>query len=415
MKVYNILVAFFLLISPILLPAQKLTRVVKTGLEVLKESQFEALQGKRVGLITNPTGVDAQWNSTIDLFHEAPEVQLVALFGPEHGVRGNYTAGERIGSSRDPITGVPMYSLYGNTKKPAPHMLRDIDVLVYDIQDIGVRSYTYISTMGLAMEAAAENDIEFMVLDRPNPLGGNKIEGNIAESTHFSLVGAYPIPYVYGLTVGELATMINEEGWLNNGKKCKLTVIPMKGWHRNLYFEDTDLPWVPSSPHIPHAHKAPYYVASGILGELSFFNIGVGYTLPFELFGNEFMNPHLLVESLNKSFEGNVLFRPITYKPYYGSKAKQLLHGIQFQIKNPDQVKLMSIQFKFLEAFHKIYPNVDVLAETTERHAMFDKVCGSSQVRQLFFKNYKYRDVEAFLNKDVEVFREKAERYYLYD
>lgn len=406
---------FLMLIMPLLAQVKAPERVVKTGLEVLKQSNFEALKGRKVGLITNPTGVDAGLRSTVDIFFESPEIELLALFGPEHGVRGNYTAGEHIGSSRDPLTGVPVFSLYGKTKKPAPHMLKNVDVLVYDIQDIGVRSYTYITTMGLAMEAAAENDIEFMVLDRPNPLGGIKIEGNVAEKRLFSLVGAYPIPYVYGLTAGELAKMINEEAWLKNGKKCKLTVIKMEGWNRSLHFEDTNLPWVPSSPHIPHAHKAPYYVATGILGELGIFNIGVGYTLPFELFGIDFLNPYLLTESLNLYYDGKVVFRPLSYKPYYGSKAKTLLHGLQVFILKPDEVNLMSIQFKFLEVFHKIYPNVDVLAESKERHDMFDKVCGSSQVREIFFKNYKYRDIEGFLNKDIAIFRERSKRYYLYN
>jgi uncharacterized protein YbbC (DUF1343 family) len=415
MNANKILFPLVLILLPFLLQAQAPQRIVKTGLQVLKESNFAALKGKKVGLITNPTGVDEHVKSTVDLFYQSPQVELVALFGPEHGVRGNYSAGKKISNKRDPLTGIPVYSLYGNNKKPAPHMLRNIDVLVYDIQDIGVRSYTYISTMGLAMEAAAENDIEFMVLDRPNPLGGNKMEGNIAEEKIFSLVGAFPIPYVYGLTVGELAKMINEEGWLAKDQKCELTVIEMQGWYRNLHFEDCNLPWVPSSPHIPHAHLAPYYVATGILGELGFFNIGVGYTLPFELLGAEFINPYLLAESLNNYYQGKVIFRPLTYTPYYGSKAKKLLHGLQIYIIEPETVSLMSIQFKFLEVFHKIYPNVNIPEEAKDRMQMFDKVCGSAAIREAFFASYRYRDIEDFLNKDLDAFRKKARKYFLYE
>ena len=200
--------------------AQKIK--VKTGIEVLKDTNFRQLQGKRVGLITNPTGVDNNLKSTIDILHEAPGVQLVALYGPEHGVRGDVHAGDKIETFTDPNTGVPVFSLYGATRKPTKEMLEGVDVLVYDIQDIGCRSYTYISTMYLAMQAASENDIEFVVLDRPNPLGGQKVEGNLAEEGFISFVSQLKIPYVYGLTCGELAIMINGEGMID--KPCKLSV-----------------------------------------------------------------------------------------------------------------------------------------------------------------------------------------------
>ena len=189
--------------------AQKIR--IKTGIEVLKDQNFKCLEGKRVGLITNPTGVDNQMKSTIDILHEAPNVNLVALFGPEHGVRGDVHAGDHVTDIRDASTGLPVRSLYGKTRKATPEMLKDIDVLVYDIQDIGCRSFTYISTMGLAMEAAAENGKEFIVLDRPNPVGGLKIEGNLVEDDCISFVSQFKIPYLYGLTCGELALMLNGE------------------------------------------------------------------------------------------------------------------------------------------------------------------------------------------------------------
>ncbi len=200
------------------------------------------LQGKRVGLITNPTGVDSQLKSTVDILNEAPGVKLVALYGPEHGVRGDIYAGDHVETVTDAQTGLPIFSLYGKTRKATPEMLKDIDVLVYDIQDIGCRSYTYISTMGLAMEAAAENNIEFVVLDRPNPVSGLKIEGNLAEDKFISFVSQFKIPYLYGLTCGELAKMLNNEKML--GAQCKLTVVPMKGWKRSMTFDQTGLPWV---------------------------------------------------------------------------------------------------------------------------------------------------------------------------
>ena len=194
-------------------------RQIITGLEHLVEMNFEPLRGKKVGLITNATGVDARLKSTIDILHESSEVELVALYGPEHGVRGDYAAGDKVESYTDPSTGIPVYSLYGATRKPTVDMLKGVEVLVYDIQDIGVRSYTYISTMGLAMEAAAEQDIPFVVLDRPNPLGGLKVEGALVEKEYESFVSAFPIPYVYGLTPGEVARMIATEQWMETDKK----------------------------------------------------------------------------------------------------------------------------------------------------------------------------------------------------
>jgi len=270
-KVFIFLISCMLIYSPVFSQAR-----VKTGLEVLISRDFDILKGKKVGLITNQTGVDSKFRSTVDIFNETPEVTLVALYGPEHGVRGNYSAGEYVGFYKDEKTGVPVYSLYGKTRKPTAVMLRDVDVLVYDIQDIGCRSYTYISTMGYAMEAAAENNIEFVVLDRPNPLGGIKIEGPLVEEGYFSMVSAFPVPYVYGLTCGELANLINNENYLKADKKCNLKVVPMNGWKRKMKFRDTGLEWVPSSPHVPHASTAQYYVATGIMGELQVVSEGVG-------------------------------------------------------------------------------------------------------------------------------------------
>ena len=203
--------------------------------------------------------------STIDILHEAPNVNLVALYGPEHGVRGDVHAGDHVTDIKDATTGLPVYSLYGKTRKATPDMLKDVDVLVYDIQDIGCRSFTYISTMGLAMEAAAENGKEFIVLDRPNPVGGLKIEGNLVEDDCISFVSQFKIPYLYALTCGELALMLNGEKMLKDGEQCNLHVVKMKGWKRKMDYTQTGLQWVPSSPHIPHPYSAFFYPVSGIL------------------------------------------------------------------------------------------------------------------------------------------------------
>ncbi|MCI6857645.1 MAG: DUF1343 domain-containing protein, partial [Bacteroidales bacterium] len=261
---------------------------VKTGVEVLRDNGFRELQGKRVGLVTNPSGVDSNLKSTVDILNEAPGVKLVALYGPEHGVRGNAHAGDAVSDAVDPKTGVKTYSLYGKTHKPTAEMLKDIDVLVYDIQDIGCRSYTFYATMGMCMEACAENGKEFMVLDRPNPLGGYKVEGNIVEDGYFSMVSKYAIPYLYGLTPGELAQYLNEEGVI--AKKANLTVIKMDGWHRNMKFRQTGLPWVAPSPQIPTPENSAFYAVSGVVGELYAFNTGIGYTLPFQCFAETYID-----------------------------------------------------------------------------------------------------------------------------
>jgi uncharacterized protein YbbC (DUF1343 family) len=267
---------------------------VRTGIEVLAASNFSQLEGKRVGLVTNPTGINSNFISTVDILAKAPNVKLVALFGPEHGVRGDVTAGGKVDTFTDPATGLPVYSLYGKTRKPTPEMLKGIDVMVYDIQDIGSRSYTFINTLAYVMEAAAENNISVMVLDRPNPLNGARVEGNILDLKFRSFVGQYPIPYVYGMTCGEFAQMLNNEGWLDGGKKCSLTVVKMENWKRWMHWDNTKLPWVPTSPHVPNAEIALYYSAIGMLGELETVNIGVGYTMPFQLVGQEWIDGHKL-------------------------------------------------------------------------------------------------------------------------
>ena len=388
---------------------------VKTGLEVLKGQNFAPIKGKRVGLITNPTGVDRNLQSTVDLFFHSKDIKLVALYGPEHGVRGDYTAGATVSNFKDPETGLPVYSIYGKTRKPTPEMLRDIDVLVYDIQDIGSRSYTYISSLGLAMEAAAENNIEFVVLDRPNPLGGQKMEGCLTEPAFTSFVSQFPIPYIHGLTVGELATYLNEEGLLANKIKCKLTIIPMKGWKRKMTFEQTGLPWVPSSPHIPHGYSPVFYPISGILGELYVFNIGVGYTLPFQLFAAEWINADSLARNMNSLHLPGLLFRPIHFTPYYSVSKDHVVHGIQVHITDYRKAELSLVQFWVLQECHKLWPdkNVFELCEKS-RLDMFDKVCGTNKIRLEFSKTFKVESILPIWNKDIATFKVKVKKYLMY-
>jgi len=389
------------------------TQKVKTGIEVLRESGFKLLQGKRVGLITNPTGVDSHLKSTIDILNEAPGVKLVALFGPEHGVRGDVYAGDKVETTIDKQTGVPVYSLYGKTKKATPEMLRDVDVIVYDIQDIGCRSYTFISTMGLAMEAAAENNKEFVVLDRPNPIGGLKVEGNLTEDKFISFVSQFKIPYLYGLTCGELAKLLNEENML--GKKCKLTVVPMKGWKRKMIFQQTGLPWVPTSPHIPYAESAAYYAASGILGEFDFMSIGVGYTLPFQLFAKDSIDASALSKRLNDLHLEGVLFRPVFFKPFYAVGKGVNYSGVQYYITDYKKVRLTELQFYVIQEMAALYSEKSCFGDATaSRFDMFDKVCGTDQIRIRLSQHLKVEDILPYWRKDEVAFKKMSKRYYLY-
>ncbi|MBE6288313.1 MAG: DUF1343 domain-containing protein [Mediterranea massiliensis] len=393
--------------------AQKIT--IKTGIEVLKEQNFKCLEGKRVGLITNPTGVDNNLKSTIDILHEAPNVNLVALYGPEHGVRGDVHAGDHVSDAKDPATGLPVYSLYGKTRKPTPEMLKDIDVMVYDIQDIGCRSFTYISTMGVAMEACAENGKEFIVLDRPNPVGGLKIEGNLAEDDCISFVSQFKIPYLYALTPGELALMLNGEHMLKDGIQCDLQVVKMKKWKRKMNYEDTGLQWIPSSPHVPHPHSAFFYPVSGILGEFGYMSIGVGYTIPFQMFAAPWIKAEELAKALNDLNLPGVEFRPMHLKPFYSVGKGELLQGVQVHLTDYKKAQLSDIQFLVMQEAARLYPEHKVFEKADKgRYRMFDLVTGSKQIRERFSKNHSWDDIRDYWYKDVDSFRKLSEKYYMY-
>ncbi len=388
---------------------------VKPGIEVLRDNNFDILKGKRVGLITNPTGVDNDLVSTVDILAGAADVELMGLYGPEHGVRGDIHAGDHVANAIDEKTGIPVYSIYGKTRKPTPEMLKDIDVLVYDIQDNGCRSYTFISSMGLAMEACAELGKEFVVLDRPNPVGGNIIEGNLVEDDCVSFVSQFPIPYLYGLTPGELACYLNEEGLIAGGKKVRLKVVPMEGYRRDMDFRDTGMPWVMPSPHMPSPESVVYYPATGILGELYFLSIGVGYTLPFKLICAEWIDAGNFAGRLSARNIPGVEFRPIHIKPFYSTGQGKNLQGVEIYITDRIKAPITMIQFHAMEILADMYPQGRIFENADEkRFNMFDKVCGSKEIRERFSQNYKVADIEDYWNKDNESFRRKSSKYHLY-
>jgi len=393
---------------------------VKPGIEVLQEMDFAPLRGKRVGLVTNPSGVDHNLRSTIEILFEAPEVNLVALYGPEHGVRGDVYAGGHVADYTDPATGLPVYSLYGPTRKPTQAMLEGIDVMVYDIQDVGARCYTFISTLGLVMEACAPLGIEVIVLDRPNPLGGKKIEGCLVEAPFNSFVSQYRIPFVYGLTPGELALLINEEG-LNCGQKgdqkpchCQLEVIPMEGWSRDMIYSDTGLPWVLPSPNIPYDFTALYYASAGLCGEIyNYLQVGLSYTIPFQVFAATWIDPAVLKAELDSYNLPGVAFRQIHYRPFAGAQAGKLVAGVQLFYTDYEAARLTETQFYVIQALAKLYPS-HLPFGPNEKVGLLNKVCGTDFIKTKLSETYKVEDILPYWRKDEEAFRELSSKYYLY-
>ncbi|OYV03236.1 hypothetical protein CGW93_01805 [candidate division bacterium WOR-3 4484_18] len=325
---------------------------VKLGIDVLLEEKLNLIRGKRIGLIANQTSVNSKLQSTIDLLYQHPDVELIALFAPEHGIRGELPAGAKVRDYIDEVTGLPVYSLYGDRMKPTREMLENIDILIFDIQDVGSRAYTYVYTMELAMEAAHDVGIEFMVLDRPNPLGGVNVEGTLPEIRDDRFPAYNVLPIVHGMTIGELALYFNDV--LNIG--VKLIVIPMKGWSRDMLWEDTGLEWVSTSPHIPTPDAALCYAGMGLLGEIKNLSEGVGYTKPFEIVGAPWIDATSLADELNSRNLPGVYFRPIYYKPFYFRYVGEVCEGVELHLTDKHAFKPVATAIHILEAINELYP-----------------------------------------------------------
>nr|WP_241665134.1 DUF1343 domain-containing protein [Peribacillus simplex] len=330
---------------------EKKKQKVSPGIEVLLKEEKNVLSGKKVGLITNPTGIDSRLTSIVDLLHDDPDINLTALFGPEHGVRGDAQAGASVEYYIDEKTGLPVYSLYGKTKKPTPEMLKDVEVLVFDIQDVGTRYYTYIYTMAYAMEAAKENDIPFIVLDRPNPQGGESVDGPVLEPEFSSFVGLYPIPLKHGMTVGELANLFNKE--FNIGADLK--VIKMKGWKRDMDYDDTGLPFVLPSPNMPAVSTTFVYPATGLI-EGTNVSEGRGTTKPFELIGAPYINSDELAGKLNELRLPGVKFRAASFTPTFSKHAGKLSHGVEIYITDREEFKAVPTGLHIIKTIQDLYP-----------------------------------------------------------
>jgi uncharacterized protein YbbC (DUF1343 family) len=389
---------------------------VLLGIDVLEANRFAPLLGKRIGLITNPTGVNRRGEPTWGALHRARGVHLVALFSAEHGFDGKARAGLEVRDSTHSETGLPIFSLYGPgpTRRPTARMLNGLDLVIYDIQDTGCRSYTFISTMGLAMEACAANGVEFMVLDRPNPLGGLRVEGPGLDRRFRSFVGQWPVPYAYGLTSGELARMINGEGWISN--RCALRVVAMKGWKRHMTWQDTGLRWVPSSPNVPLGDTPLYLVATGILGEIGGLNLGTGTPLSFQLIGAGWLDSVGLARRLNACGLDGIHFEPLEMDFNKRAEDGKELRGARVRVRKRATAPLLPVSIHALEAVRETAGR-DLFAlarQRGKRWDLFDKVCGSDQVRQALQAGRPAKEIVASWAPGVDAFRKRREPYLLY-
>jgi uncharacterized protein YbbC (DUF1343 family) len=374
---------------------------IELGIDVLAQSNYAILKDKRVGLVTNQTGINTKGIRTRILLRQ--NCNLVALFTPEHGLDGTEKAGRYVRSRRDRMTGVMAYSLYGPTRKPTRDMLRGIDVLVFDLQDIGCRGYTYISTMGKCMEAAAENNIPFVVLDRPNPLGGERIEGPSVEPGWISFVSAFPVPYVHGMTVGELARMVNAKGWA--GSRCDLTVVPMRGWSRDMHWGDTFLRWVPTSPNIPRADSPFSYVVTGMAGELTGVETGVGGSAPFQSISTSWLDAEGFTQYLNSIEAPGVSFHP-------WHRGRQ--HGCYFTLSREPEANLTGLGIYMLAEINRRSNNNLFRRTSRSKLDIFFKIYGSSSIRSELERGVSPARIVASWQSNVSNFRRARAPYLLY-
>ena len=393
-------------------------RPVIAGAEVLAATQFAMLAGQRVALIANQTSL-AYGEHVADLLHRAPGVKLAAILAPEHGFRGSAEAGASVGHASDEKTGAPIYSLYGRSKKPTPSMLRDVDALLFDVQDIGTRFYTYISTLGLAMQAAAAARIPFIVLDRPNPLGGEYVSGFVLEPALRSFVGQYPIPIVHGLTVGELARMIKGEGWLDGLDQLDLKVVEIDGWQRSMRWPQTQLSWAPTSPNIPTFESALLYPGIGLIGETDV-NEGRGTKSPFAVFGAPWLKARRLLARLQASQLEGIRFEAARYVPIsIAGVAKnprfvgQTISGIRLVVTDPARVEPLEVGMHVLAALAAEARRVGV-PRLVQNLAMFHALAGTKRLYRLLNGGSDGSAIVAAWRHEVAHFKDRRARYLLY-
>ena len=408
---------YFLLSTLTLYAGLSQATVIHLGIDVLEQSKFRIISGKRVGLLTHPAGLNRRGISTIDVLRRAPDIQLVALFGPEHGIYGDEKANVPVDDKIDLRTGLPVYSLYGKYRKPTPKMLLGLDALIVDLQDIGVRSYTYVSCMRYAMEACFENDIEVIILDRPNPLGGLKVDGPPLDQEWRSYVGAFHVPYVHGLTIAELARIAKStEGWMNlpNAvrKKGKLTVVPMKGWRRNMLWTETGLRWIATSPYIPDLSAVLGYAMTGLGAQEGDFSHGIGTPYPFRLLRYKGKSPEQIKAALESKRIPGLGYRIVETKSTAGAP----LSGVYVSVTNWNRARPTELSFHMMQ-LAAVWSSSNPFA-ASKNPELFNKHVGSTA----WWNEIRQRGAQARVDVYVEQwalqaksFQQKAKRFWIYN
>ena len=372
-----------------------------TGIDVLELENFSALRGKSVGLITNQTGVDAQGRRTIDVLAKAPGLKLVAIFSPEHGVTGNVDA-PSVADATDAATKLPIYSLYGATRRPTPEMLKDIDALVFDVQDAGVRFYTYVTTMAYCMEEAAKNHVAFFVLDRPDPIGGEVIEGPMLDRSRTSFVGYFPMPVRYAMTMGELAQMFNAENKIG----AELRVVAMKNWARSEAYDRTGLRWIAPSPNLRTVNEAFLYPGIEIL-QAAGVSVGRGTEAPFEIFGAPWIHGGDLAAVLNARKFPGVSFAPAQFTPTEAPYKGQGCEGVTITLTDEVELRPMLMGMTIADMLHRMYPEQFHVEKMME-------LLGSEATVERVEKGVRPAEIVAGWANELDSFREMREKYLLY-
>ncbi|MDD8018701.1 MAG: DUF1343 domain-containing protein [Bacteroidota bacterium] len=405
------LIVIFLFLS--LLAAK--TKPVKVGADVLLESRFDLIKGKRIALVTNQSAILSNGKHLADVLHKRHDVKLVALFGPEHGIRSDASDGITVGDTVDLATGVPVYSLYGKINKPTPEMLNNIDVLLFDVQDVGARYYTYISTMFLCMEAAAENNIHFVVLDRPNPISGENIEGPIRLDSLKSFVWWVPIPIIHGMTIGELAILSNVSGWFKGKPKPKLTIVQLEQWKRSMWFDDTKLPWRKPSPNMISVLTAIVYPGTCLI-EGTNVSEGRGTDKPFEYIGAPWIDGKQLAKELNEQNLSGVKFEPIEFTPHdipsvaFNPKYKEeLCRGIFVHVTDRKKLESVKTGLTVIWAINKLYPDSFSFKEKG-----FDRLMGTPVPREMISSGKNVDDIVSLWENEIDLFRKIRAKALLY-
>lgn len=383
--------------------------MIQLGIENLLRNGQRFLRGKRLGLLTNMTGVDGCLHSTIALLSKQKDCRLTTLFGPEHGIRGDAKEGAEVGSFVDQETGCPVFSLYGKTRKPKKEWLKSIDCLIIDIQDIGARYYTFTSTLGLVMEACMEGKKQVIVLDRPNPINGINREGNLVQKDLRSFVGSYPLPNRHGLTIGELAMIYKYKFGLN----CDLIVVPMKGWKRSMVYRDTGLSWVQPSPNSTGESMAILYPGMCLL-EGTTLSEGRGTTRPFEIVGAPFINGSYLANNFNRLNLDGIIARPTSFVPFYSKYCNQVCYGIQLHITAIEKVESLKTGLNLLGLIAEMYPNQFSFIHEPEKRCFFNLLAGDQRVKGMI-RNNKFETFFQECGTFCETFSKQAEDYLLYN